>query len=334
MNKPISLKPFVIIDMMSGSYVLKKTGHECFNLVKNPVDGRYYGYCPPYGSIDITRLGAEKSAESIEDVMVIYTKKVSGSSNREVIAFTESARVFHVGQLNESLKRTIPQEGKIIHCSYAVVSESMHILENYPAKFIIDISKYNTYMFRGQRVFKGQYKKLDKELLNYLEEYLLCNEEDNDLAFQAAIQKEDVSSSNRIVDSANIPPQTTKIGGSDAVKKNARISKQALFAADFKCAGDITHTTFPTTKGFPYMEGHHLIPCTYSNSQKYWKEKGKNIDCEENIMCLCPTCHRRIHFGSPSEKKEIISLLYKKQKSKLKKVGLDISLEELLDLYK
>jgi len=100
MKTDLSLKPFVIIDMMSGSYVLKKTGHECFNLDKNPVDGRYYGYCPPYGNIDITKLGAGKGDVSIDDVLVIYTKKVSGSSDREVIAFTESATVFHIGQIN------------------------------------------------------------------------------------------------------------------------------------------------------------------------------------------------------------------------------------------
>lgn len=334
MKTDLSLKPFVIIDMMSGSYVLKKTGHECFNLDKNPVDGRYYGYCPPYGNIDITKLGAGKGDVSIDDVLVIYTKKVSGSSDREVIAFTESATVFHIGQINPSLKRTIIQGGKNVECSYVVVSESMHILENYPVKFVIDISEYNTYMFRGQRVFKGQYKKLDKALLLYLDGYLSSNEEDNDLAFQAAVQREDVTPKNRISDSANIPPQTTKVGGSDAVKKNARISKQALLAAGYKCAGNASHTTFSTAKGFPYMEGHHLIPCTYSNSHKFWKEKGRNIDCEENIMCLCPTCHRRIHFGSIEEKQAIITLLYEKQRPKLEEVGLDITLEELLSLYK
>ena len=31
----------------------------------------------------------------------------------------------------------------------------------------------------------------------------------------------------------------------------------------------------------------------------------KNIDCIENIVCLCPTCHRRIHFGSDEEKRAI-----------------------------
>ena len=59
----------------------------------------------------------------------------------------------------------------------------------------------------------------------------------------------------------------------------------------------------------------------------------RNIDCVENIICLCPTCHRRIHFGSKEERKNIITSLYNKRIQSLLAVGLDISLEELLSLY-
>lgn len=104
--------------------------------------------------------------------------------------------------------------------------------------------------------------------------------------------------------------------------------------ANFKCVFDDRHKTFLTGKGIPYMEGHHLIPCTVSNMEHFWSKYGRNIDCVENIICLCPTCHRRIHFGSGEEKDAIIKSLYKKQISSLRAVGLDISIEELLALYK
>ena len=35
----------------------------------------------------------------------------------------------------------------------------MYNLESYPHKFVIEINKYNTYMFRQQRFFKGRYAK-------------------------------------------------------------------------------------------------------------------------------------------------------------------------------
>lgn len=81
------------------------------------------------------------------------------------------------------------------------------------------------------------------------------------------------------------------------------------------------------------MEGHHLIPCTVSNTEHFWSEYKRNIDCVENIICLCPTCHRRIHFGSKDEKDTIIRDLYKKQISSLQAAGLNISIDELLSLY-
>jgi len=131
-------------------------------------------------------------------------------------------------------------------------------------KFIIEISKYNTYMFRQQRFFKGKYISLDKKIISYLEKYLENN-------------------------------------------------------SNFLCEADPSHQTFMTSKGVPYMEGHHLIPCTAKNAKTFWKRVGKSIDCVENIVCLCPTCHRKIHFGSEAEKRSIIKLLYNKQHSKLKK---------------
>ena len=81
------------------------------------------------------------------------------------------------------------------------------------------------------------------------------------------------------------------------------------------------------------MEGHHLIPCTYSNAKFYWEKHGINIDCENNIVSLCPTCHRQIHFGSKEEKKIIIQKLYKIKAQKLEEVGINLSLNDLMDLY-
>ncbi|MDE7073949.1 MAG: HNH endonuclease, partial [Odoribacter sp.] len=108
---------------------------------------------------------------------------------------------------------------------------------------------------------------------------------------------------------------------------------QALIHAEYKCAADSRHTTFTTAQGVPYMEGHHLIPCTPANARHFWDTKGRNIDCESNIVCLCPTCHRQIHYGTHDEKKALIEFLFNKQKAKLRSVGLDISLEELWGLY-
>ena len=59
----------------------------------------------------------------------------------------------------------------------------------------------------------------------------------------------------------------------------------------------------------------------------------KNIDCFENIVCLCPNCHREVHYGELSGKFEKIKIMFKQQEDKLRGIGLIISEDNLLSLY-
>ena len=90
----------------------------------------------------------------------------------------------------------------------------------------------------------------------------------------------------------NSEPSYTTTGSAMQVSKSARVSKYALRKAGYKCEADKCHATFNTAKGVQYMEGHHLIPCTTSNAVAFYEKFSVNIDCPENIVCLCPTCHR------------------------------------------
>lgn len=81
------------------------------------------------------------------------------------------------------------------------------------------------------------------------------------------------------------------------------------------------------------MEGHHLIPCTVENAEAIWEQFGRNIDCTENIVSLCPTCHRAIHMGNRDEKRRVLSSLISKRLPILKDIGINITEEYLLHLY-
>lgn len=327
-------KPFVIVDMFSGRWNLANTGHEAYNMIPNPKDGRYYGYCPPYGTLDIGRLGGSKEEAFVTGVIVVYTQKEKGSSDRVVIGFTDNATINRKPKVEPSLGRQVWQDGDLVDCSYIIESDYMYDLSSYPIKFHIRLADYHKSMFRGQRVFKGKYPTLDIALIEYLEEYLANTADEDSLVFQKLIQEEDITGRPIEKDTSMHEPQYILSGGSKAVNKKSSISKQALAVAGYKCAVDGSHITFQTPKGVPYMEGHHLIPCSYSNSKFFWEERGRNIDCIENIVCLCPNCHRKIHFGSSDEKAAIIENLYRKQEKRLSEIGLTISLDELNNLYR
>jgi 5-methylcytosine-specific restriction protein A len=53
-----------------------------------------------------------------------------------------------------------------------------------------------------------------------------------------------------------------------------------------------------------YVEGHHVLPMYQQKNYDF------KIDDIDNIVSLCPNCHKKIHFAD--DKKEILSLLYSK----------------------
>lgn len=83
---------------------------------------------------------------------------------------------------------------------------------------------------------------------------------------------------------------------------------------------------FNKVDGSKYCEGHHFIPM---NQQKNFLE---NLDQKCNLVCLCPTCHRKIHFSS--ERSKIIDKLLKERKIKISKIlGKVASVDDIIKLY-
>lgn len=323
---------YIVVDLGSGAYWEKKTGHEVFNLEPNDVDGRFYGYLPPYDNPNIKQLGACATDDYVDGIMVVYVKKLPNSINRQIVAFTDNARVYAKSQSGLALNRFILDRGKRIECTYTIESDYIYDLRTGPKPFIFEVNGDDSQMFRCQRFYTGRRPKQEAKMLLWLIDYLKkSQEEDNDFDFQKEIQEAE-SVTVYSDTSKQAPSYNNGISGRTVAKK-AYISKQALRMANFKCLFDNSHETFLTNKGNPYMEGHHLIPCTVSNAENFWSKYGRNIDCVENIVCLCPTCHRRIHFGSNDEKDTIIRFLYEKQIASLQAAGLDISIDELLALY-
>lgn len=96
--------------------------------------------------------------------------------------------------------------------------------------------------------------------------------------------------------------------------------------AGYKCECNERHQSFLSrATGLPYMETHHLIPMEYYDSFDV------SIDIEENIVSLCPNCHREIHNGKDAS--VIVKKLYEQRKPYLQKAGIDISLNQLLIWY-
>ena len=109
-------------------------------------------------------------------------------------------------------------------------------------------------------------------------------------------------------------------------KRDKRVSINALANAKFLCEVNNKHFTFiRKNTDLNYTEPHHLIPMAYSDMFTF------SLDVEENMVSLCSNCHNQIHYGR--DYKDMLKKLYDERIEKLKKVGLYITFEELLEKY-
>lgn len=108
--------------------------------------------------------------------------------------------------------------------------------------------------------------------------------------------------------------------------RSGRTAANALAYAKFFCEINKSHPSFIRRKNnCNYVEPHHLVPMQYSGRFDV------SLDVEENIVSLCSNCHNQIHYGRDYE--TLLEKLYIKRKDLLKQVGINITFEELKEMY-
>lgn len=158
--------------------------------------------------------------------------------------------------------------------------------------------------------------------VTYETSYLLDDEDD---AFQKAIQ--DPTLNELILDNKKEPEQPNQYLVT-AHKRNAKLAAQAAIQSNYNCEFDNSHESFTSgATGKPYVEVHHLIPISQS------KNFNVSLDISENLIVLCPNCHRKIHFSEDETKKAIVRKFFNERKEILSDSGIEITLGDLLNMY-
>lgn len=105
-------------------------------------------------------------------------------------------------------------------------------------------------------------------------------------------------------------------------------SLEAKKRSNWLCEADTSHKTFISNinKQF-YVEAHHLVPMAAQHDFTY------TLDFADNIVCLCPNCHRKIHHAIDLDKKKMIGTFYEQREERLVKRGVDVGYERLLRYY-
>ena len=120
-----------------------------------------------------------------------------------------------------------------------------------------------------------------------------------------------------------LPVPDIKVREVSARARSSIIKLQSIESAGYRCEFDKTHVTFTAkSTGHPYMEGHHAVPMKYQDKFEH------SLDVYANVVCLCPICHRLLHYGVETAKSTVLNKLYYERADRLAASGIRISKDD------
>ncbi len=187
----------------------------------------------------------------------------------------------------------------------------------------------NSSLLTGLVIFHIDGTPLKSKVVVPLEPIQVETEHIYDEELARKIADRDLTKKNALKYSGNPKEKSSPIEtrGRKIFSRDPKVSANALAMADYKCESDPSHITFiRKLDGLPYTEPHHLVPMGFSSIFDV------SLDIEENIISLCSTCHNQLHYGKDIH--QILEKIYNMRKDLLRNVGIEISFDELLAMYK
>ncbi|QFP63333.1 MrcB family domain-containing protein [Brucella anthropi] len=147
--------------------------------------------------------------------------------------------------------------------------------------------------------------------------------------YQAAAAEIARAEVNSLPDGPLPPPERTLVNNRGGWRRDPSVAAIALRAAGNLCEWDNSHETFIARRsGVNFVEAHHLIPVSCQSEYKY------RLDVSENIVALCPTCHRKIHNGVSRERSEMAVELFRRREALLSERGIESTPQEIRRIYR
>ena len=231
-------------------------------------------------------------------------------------------------------------------------------LREYYKKYLVDvrllsISSVNHYIdainwiskFLVKRglIKESLYEILDLDVLEQLVSVILADSEfyamnkrghqmytsglNNYLRFAKGEGFDQVTLQSSLMDIPLQTPNSIQSSKFNTWQRSGIIKEQSLEMARYECEVDSRHKTFIASKnGKQYMEGHHAIPMRLQESFN------TSLDVYANIVCVCPICHRLLHYGQSDDKQPVLNKIYYMRSDRLANSGIRLSCDDFIDL--
>jgi len=95
----------------------------------------------------------------------------------------------------------------------------------------------------------------------------------------------------------------------------------------FECENNSSHTTFKSITGNQFVESHHLVP------MKAQTDFSTSLDIKDNIVILCPTCHKAIHYGTTAVVENLLNKFFPPCEALLARKGIALNINQLRKYY-
>ncbi|QHG91418.1 hypothetical protein CVO_06025 [Sulfurimonas sp. CVO] len=238
-------------------------------------------------------------------------------SNGAIVLFVKNANVFAMGNIT-NIEETDDKEYPLDY------SYNLELVDYIDYQTILEIVKPQLGNFRTYQLLDNITSKQVIDHINSQKIYYL-----DDNSADAELQENITNITSNEPEHKPQPIKSSKEkNGGKIYPRNLAYAKKALEEASFSCEVDNIHKTFfSRATNEQYMEAHHLIPLQFQEEFLY------SLDIPVNIVSVCPTCHRKLHFGFIEDKKEILKKLLERKNARLKEFGIEITEDELFEIY-
>lgn len=276
-----------------------KYGIEMFNFL--PIDGRYYG---AFGwgdllgkenekKLNLKRIGGNENDEFVSEVLVIWTASERKNKGTVIVGWYKNATVFKKYQISDFPERKF--QDKMINYNIVTNTQDAFLIEAQQRNFVVPRRKKG---FMGQKPIwyadSEEAKDLVKEVISYIGKF----EENSDIGIEPQINDE-LTGYDRIV--------------IKELKNHLRYERDFLFVRKYKekykeirecpACGINPYDRYGIDDSKMFFELHHITPLH--------KVKVRNENLlltEDDVVLLCPSCHRAIHRMMSENKLNTITL--------------------------
>lgn len=314
-----------------GSFVDKHGfGFEIFNF--HPFAGKVYGYVqPPHregkeGRIAIKQLGASLGDNTVSDVLAVFVAKSPKSKVRRVVGWYKNATVFRDRQPPPNNSGHNHGGNDVGYYLMTEIENQCLLSESEREATDIVVPAGKTGGMGRSNVWYAKdvkYRKLVRNVSDLVTSFDM-SAPSRVGSFQEEVQK----SQAKDLPKGPVPRPGGSSVKSQGWKKDPSIAKSVIHNAGYLCELNQDHKTFTSRNcNENYVEAHHLIPMSVQS------DFSNSLDVAGNIIPLCPTCHRLLHFAKLPEKTPVLKKLYKIKRSEFLTFGIDITLKGFLNAY-